>query len=265
MSIGNPRPFTNIYVLDNNLNNVPFYTEGELYVSGSGLMSKYIDRDTTNIIDHPRYGTLLKTNDIVIRNGSDKLLYFIRRNDSVFKLKGQSIHIEKLIYYIESLTSIEFYLIDTQYNKLIIYLKVKQHLKDSTNEIQTQIETLFRKTTELRNISNQILFIDHVPLLSNGKVDRVQLLNYLNTPSLVAEDKNINTNSKNNKQILFDIIKNTLLKDTNFTYDDDLIYSLGLNSFQLINIFTKFNEQTNIKIDLFDAIDKGSINNILME
>ncbi|PKA96766.1 amino acid adenylation domain-containing protein [Flavobacteriaceae bacterium MAR_2009_75] len=100
--IGKPVANAVIYLLDKNLNLVPFGAVGEIYVSGPGLAKGYINRPQLSrevFIDNPfetdGSSKLYKTGDLG-RYRSDGCIEFLGRVDQQIKLRGYRIELEEV-------------------------------------------------------------------------------------------------------------------------------------------------------------------------
>ncbi|WP_209399748.1 amino acid adenylation domain-containing protein [Pseudozobellia sp. WGM2] len=100
--IGKPVASAAIYLVDKNLNLVPFGAVGEIYVSGPGLAKGYINRPELSkeaFIDNPfetnGSSKLYKTGDLG-RYRSDGCIEFLGRVDQQIKLRGYRIELEEV-------------------------------------------------------------------------------------------------------------------------------------------------------------------------
>ena len=98
--IGKPVAGTKIYILDDQMNRVPYGTSGELYIGGKNLAKEYYN-DTSktekSFIPNPfKSGEkLYKTGDLVKFNTEGNLL-FIGRKDQQVKIRGYRIELDEI-------------------------------------------------------------------------------------------------------------------------------------------------------------------------
>jgi len=98
--IGKPIANTQVYVLDEFLNQVPSGVSGELYVSGIGLARGYWNQpelSVANFVPNPftNDGTMYKTGDLVRENSKGDLVYLGRMDEQV-KISGRRIELGEI-------------------------------------------------------------------------------------------------------------------------------------------------------------------------
>ncbi|WJJ95636.1 non-ribosomal peptide synthetase [Algibacter luteus] len=98
--IGKPVANAKIYLMDDNLNLVPFGSIGEIYIGGPGLTNGYISRpelNKTSFVVNP-YNTsekLYKTGDLGKYN-NDKTIAFLGRADQQIKIRGYRVELNEI-------------------------------------------------------------------------------------------------------------------------------------------------------------------------
>ena len=98
--IGKPAENVQLYVLDDNLNLMPFEQPGQLYISGKCLSKGYVKLEEANskkFISSPfdKHDKLYKTGDIVVLH-KNLLMEYIGRNDFQVKINGFRIEIGEI-------------------------------------------------------------------------------------------------------------------------------------------------------------------------
>lgn len=180
--IGRPINGTNVYVLDRYKQPVPIGVRGELYVSGDGLANGYINNEDltkekfiTNPFDSNSNTNMYKTGDVVrwLRDGN---LEFLGRADNQVKIRGFRIE----------LGEIENALLEHEYVKEVVVLahesmnkdkKIVAYIVPHNIEIndKRQFNSFLKERLPEYMVPQALMFLTHLPLTANGKVDRKKL------------------------------------------------------------------------------------------
>lgn len=144
--------------------------DGHLYISGPSLMLGYLGDKNLD-----RYNT---KDEIVFKDGK---CYLVGRSDLQFKFKGHRVnpeYIEELINQIVVDSCIIFK--KNIYAFVVVKLNNRNTKKDDY-KIQIEIDIIqhLKKHLPLALIPSTFIFIDKLPLTTNGKKDRTMLKQYL--------------------------------------------------------------------------------------
>lgn len=97
--IGKPIPNMFGYVLDENFNPVASGSEGELFISGTGVAEGYFNNEELSALKFIKLphieGYLYRTGDIVIED-DNQLVTYIGRKDNQIKIRGYRIQLEEV-------------------------------------------------------------------------------------------------------------------------------------------------------------------------
>ncbi|UZO79163.1 amino acid adenylation domain-containing protein [Aquimarina sp. ERC-38] len=178
ISIGKPISNVNIYILDENLNITPIGVSGEIYVSGEGVASGYINLPTQTsecFIKSPfnKDQKLFKTGDIA-RWLDDGNIDFVGRADHQVKIRGYRIELQEIENQLEQLSQVVKALVavkEDQENdkKLIAYLIIKEPID------KTVVRASLKEVLPEYMIPAAFVILDEFPLASNGKINRILL------------------------------------------------------------------------------------------
>ena len=177
--IGKPLPNYQVYVLNQNSEVLEAAgVIGELCISGIGLTKGYINArsvDLNNFIENPFAPgkTLYRTGDLA-RWLPDGNLEFVGRKDQQVKINGNRIELGE----IES--TILSYPIDLEYvlvqvkevakqKSIVAYLKAKAPIDKKA------LRVYLKDRLPHYMLPNYFVLLDHLPLTSNGKIDRKNL------------------------------------------------------------------------------------------
>lgn len=249
--IGRPISNTQLYVLDQNQAIVPSLFQGELYIGGAGVALGYANNEklsqekfVTNPLSSDENSMLYRTGDVV-RWLDDGTLEFLGRNDDQIKLNG---------YRIE-LSEIERQLLESSDVEKVVVIKVTEpteklvaYIVHTNSEICADASKAYECTTKLQSylraqlpnymVPSQFIFIDTVPLTTNGKVDVKAL------PQASGENLNKQDYVKASNEIealLSDIWKDLLSVET--VGIDDNYFALGGDSIVSIQIVSRARKQ----------------------
>ncbi|WP_455621561.1 amino acid adenylation domain-containing protein, partial [Parabacteroides sp.] len=180
--IGLPLPGVVCYVLDKNLNPVPFGALGELYIGGIQLTEGYINRPELNakaFIRNPFYDCatvpyLYKSGDLVRKMSNGHLLFY-GRIDSQVKIRGFRIELEEIQSTINQ-------------SKDIIQSLVRVININGNPHLTAYIQSLSDKDDIISNTRKQLIqvlpeymiptawvVLKDFPLTPNGKIDLTAL------------------------------------------------------------------------------------------
>uniref|UniRef100_A0A1B6MA14 Carrier domain-containing protein n=1 Tax=Graphocephala atropunctata TaxID=36148 RepID=A0A1B6MA14_9HEMI len=178
--IGRPLDNTTIYLLDKHLAPVPMGEVGELYVAGLNLCAGYINnRDPHKFISNPHtvdpdMARLYHTGDYG-RLEKGTVLYE-GRTDSQVKVRGHRVDLAEVDAALNKLTQVDktavlCYQPGEVDQMVIAYITVHPNVNISGEDIEVALQSYLAGYA-----IPQVLIIDSIPLLNNGKVDRQTLL-----------------------------------------------------------------------------------------
>jgi amino acid adenylation domain-containing protein/thioester reductase-like protein len=181
ISIGKALQNTRIYIVDEDMQPCAIGSKGEIYVSGIGVGRGYINnshKTKAAFIENPfvdRPGErLYKTGDIgrFLWDGSIDL--FGRKDDQI-KIQGNRVElgeIEHALAQMEAITSAAV----VEYSNILGEKTLNGFIKSSNKDLLPEdVLAELRQSLPAYMIPSEILVVDKLPLLSNGKVDRETL------------------------------------------------------------------------------------------
>lgn len=178
VSIGQPIANTQIYILDSHLQPVPVSIIGEVYISGDGLARGYLKQPASTsekFIPNPfsdRPGMrLYKTGDLACYL-SDGNIEFFGRVDHQVKIRGYRIELGEIEALLSQHPQVQEIVVIAQKDelqdmRLVAYL-VGDQAAISISELR---HYLLEKLPEYM-IPSAFIWLEKLPLLPNGKVDR---------------------------------------------------------------------------------------------
>ncbi|KAF5303145.1 hypothetical protein FQR65_LT08308 [Abscondita terminalis] len=272
--IGLPIDNTIIYLFDSDFRPVRTGDIGELFVAGANLADGYVNgRDPDKFIDNhlavdPAYMKLYRTGDFArIAKGT---VVYEGRTDSQIKVRGHRVDLAEIDKAVNALEGVDKAVVlcykPGEINQTILAFVITE-----SSLTEHQIETAL-KTTLPSYMVPQVILIDVIPLLVNGKTDRQALFKYYET----SDDNNnddenfqveidytgIPERQKEAAKVLFETIATVLTKSARKAISADAnFYEIGGNSLNSIYTITCLKERGyHISIgDFIAAVDLGEV------
>jgi len=178
VSIGRPIANTQVYILDHHLNPVPIVVTGELYIGGDGLARGYFknpDPTAEKFIPHPFIdepgARLYKTGDLA-RYLPDCNIEFLGRIDYQVKIRGFRIELGEIESTLNQHPAVRESVVlareDSGDKRLAAYIVSNQQPAPLTNDLRSFLK---QKLPDYM-LPSVYVFLDSLPLTSNGKIDR---------------------------------------------------------------------------------------------
>jgi acyl carrier protein len=182
VSIGYARANTPLYVLDGALRPVPIGLTGELYVGGVGVGRGYLHRaglTAERFIPDPfsnELGARLYRTGDLVRRTADGALEFIARSDSQIKLRGFRIELGEIEAALAEHADVREATVtiragEGEDQRLVAYVVAAGETRPSVGELRGHVKARLPEYM----IPSAFMFLDELPLLPNGKVDRKAL------------------------------------------------------------------------------------------
>ena len=179
-TIGRPISNTQIYILDGNLNPVPVGVSGELHISGKGLARGYLNRpDLTaekfipNPFSSEPGACLYRTGDLA-RYLPDGNIEFLGRIDHQIKLRGFRIELGEIEAVLASYDGVGDAVVlareDVAGDKRLVAYIVPNREDTPTSQ---DLRNYLKQEVPDYMMPWAFTFLDSLPLLPNGKVDRM--------------------------------------------------------------------------------------------
>jgi amino acid adenylation domain-containing protein/non-ribosomal peptide synthase protein (TIGR01720 family) len=165
-TIGRPICGVTCYVLDAHGQMLPIGIPGELYIGGRGVAQGYHGRpDWTQerFLDHPNWGRLYRTGDIVHWDSTGEL-HFVGRKDTQVSIRGFRVELGEIEGQLQLHPNVEQAVVAAHTGRLVAY-------------VQGEGEPASWKTwlsSKLPDYMVPAVFhpMEHFPLTANGKIDR---------------------------------------------------------------------------------------------
>lgn len=229
ITVGTPISNTSCYILDKNLNLLPPFTPGELYIGGDGVSNGYLNRSdltTEKFIKSPFKDDdiIYNTNDLAMYSKHGEIIH-LGRTDFQVKIRGYRVELGEIEDIIARHPLIKRCVVVCKDNKYLVCY----YLSDETLENSNLIEYI-SKSLPPYMIPSKFEKLDIFPFTPNGKLDRKKLLN--NVESLTKKIEKPANELENQISLAIQKVlgKNESL-DVNAPF-----FSLGLDSLGLVQL-----------------------------
>ncbi len=177
--IGTPADNVQCYLLDKQLDPVPPYSLGELYISGAGVARGYLKKPELTqekFIANPFLPgkTMYKTGDLA-RFGDGNTLEYVGRADQQVKIRGHRIELGEIENYLlrhEAINKAMVQDFEDERNSKHLCAYIVKRTAIAVNELKAYL------ASSLPDYMVPVYFVEvnEIPLTINGKVDRTLLL-----------------------------------------------------------------------------------------
>lgn len=247
--IGKPIYNRNIYVLNENMKMCPPNEKGILYISGVGVINKYLNNELfdNKFVNNPflNGSYLYNTGDIVSWTDDGNLIFYGRKDNQV-KINGQRIELDEIESIINQISEIKKSIALVENNNLVIYYQlVNNNIEFNDLEIKKICSEWFTKSI----MPNRYIKVDKFPLNSNGKIDRNALRKQFDFNINFKQDENVTKI----ESILIDAWKETLNIDSCSITKP--FFEMGGNSLLLSKLKLQVEKRIGIEISILDFFE----------
>jgi amino acid adenylation domain-containing protein len=170
-------------ILDESKNEVRRGEPGELYVSGVQITKEYFNdpqRTRATYVTIPQMGSEVwfKTGDLVKERDNGNLNY-LGRLDNQVQILGNRVELQEVDCIIKKASNSEMVISLAWPIKNGVAEKIVSFIAESQAQDRAKILEYCKKTLPPYMIPREIIFIDKIPLNDNGKFDKQQLINIL--------------------------------------------------------------------------------------
>jgi len=253
-SIGSPLDNTWIYILDENLMQMPIGVAGEICISTDNLSLGYINNpeDTgKKFVENPYCDCednqiLYHTGDIGFYNFEGKI-EVIGRNDDQLSVRGFRIESNEILRIMQSFDSIKEIYLDVDNDTLMAYYTAEDDI--NINELKDTLRSELPKYM----IPSLFIELEKIPLNVNGKIDKFALkATTLESTDLVIDDEIL--------KIVVDSFKKVLNRDS-ILWDDEFV-ALGGNSLSAMKLQLMLKEKLDVHLSSNEIIELSTATDI---
>ena len=258
-SIGRPLANTQSYVLDEWLQPVPVGVTGELYIAGIGVARGYLNRASLTaerFVPNP-FGApgsrMYRTGDLV-RWRSSGCLEFLGRSDGQVKIRGYRIELGEIEAALLNHEAVEQAAVvareDTPGDKRLVAYVIYKNEDDATPD---ELRAWLRNTLPSYMVPSAFVALEHLPLTSNGKVDR----RALPVPTIEAHASNQEPPQGRTEELLTDIWQDLLRVRPIGRHDN--FFELGGHSLHGMQLMARIAAQFGVQLSVVSMFQYPTI------
>ncbi len=270
ISIGKPIANTQILILDGGNNLCPLSIPGELCIAGDGVTLGYVNREeltAEKFIEHPMHPgeRVYRTGDLA-RWTEDGKLECLGRIDSQVKLRGFRIElgeIESVLSEADGIDHAVVKLIKQQDNEFLAAYMVPDTSYADVTPNELILRELLREKLPIYMVPSTFMFIDSMPRMPNGKIDRKALPDPHASSANLAAAANIdvfdlpeNQPATDTEKALSEIWETALGRDQLSVNSN--FFDLGGNSISAMQIMSLSTDR-GITLSIVEIFDLGTI------
>jgi amino acid adenylation domain-containing protein len=245
ITIGRPINNMEMCVMDPSHRILPPDVKGELFVGGLGLAEGYVNDEAMTQSRFIPYadvlgGRLYAVGDIACATSDGEFIMF-GRCDNQIKLHGYRIELEDIEAHIQTILGIRECAVIAFEEQLIAYLCPADVSQFSENALMSQLAVELPQYM----VPNRIIYLEKLPLTSNGKVDRKALPRPCIATTKVRSDAAILTPTQSALLSIW-----TAELDHSSIGINDNFFELGGHSLIAVRIVAKISRQLEKQIDL---------------
>jgi len=252
--IGKPIQNTQCLILDNDLKLLPVGISGDLYISGVGLTSGYLNAPELNKISFVKniysdnstcYQQMYKTGDKA-RLLCDGNIEYLGRSDDQVKIRGLRIELGEINNNIAKFPYVKNCCTVLLNSKLVAFIEVTEHdiNKFSLHQLQKMLSAHLPEFM----VPNHYKVMTHFPLTPSGKIDKKCLIKEYETKGSFDNTNNISIESTNYLITQVANVWSEILKiNIEEIREDSNFFTLGGDSLQMLHMLAKI-QSFNINI-----------------
>ena len=257
-AVGKPIRNTEIFILDQDGNQLPVGCPGEIYIAGAGVAKGYLNNPELTqeaFVPHlfRKDKVMYKTGDMGYW-GRDGNLYYVGRLDNQIKIRGYRIEIGEIEKILRSSGKVREVAVIPQkiqdkYTALTACIVPEQEVRaDALRRWAVEWLPAYMRPAHY-------LFLDELPRNPNGKVDRAAL-GKLEVIAPVIHERSWGRKTKT-QEIICEIWKDVL--NTEINSPDDNFFELGGHSLLLMQVHHQMKEKIEKEIAVIDLLKYPTI------
>ncbi len=269
MPMGRPLANTSLFLLDRQMRPVPFGVPGELYVGGEGITRGYLhrpeltaERFVPDPFGHAHGTRLYKTGDLV-RYLPDGNLEFLGRADDQVKLRGFRIELGEVTSVLRQHEEVDEAVVIVREDRpgdrrLVAYVVHSPSTNGNSSLSAAALRGFMRERLPEYMVPSAFEFLEELPLLPNGKVNRKAL----SAPDQIATESEVAYVPPGTEleKMLFSIWSRVLNREQIGIHDN--FFDLGGHSFLAIKAHHELVQQLRQDIPLLRMFEYPTVHTL---
>ena len=252
---------TNLHVLDQDMNPVPFGVNGELFIGGFNVANGYLNNELlTNekFISNPfDKDDILYVSGDVVKWTIEGNLEYVQRSDGQLKIRGNRVEIGEVESQINGLPKVDsaivkFYQKNENVSGLVAYYISKEGC--TTEELKTKI----RKVLPDYMVPTWIYKLDSFPITVNGKIDKTKLPI---PESIELEIEKVIIEPQTDIEFEVRDMWVDLLKSNKISMDDNF-FERGGHSLLAVRMLNRIESKYEVQLEINSLYENPTIQNI---
>ncbi|TQF72921.1 non-ribosomal peptide synthetase [Pseudoalteromonas luteoviolacea] len=262
-NIGKPIPTTSCYVLDEHQQLLPQGAVGELYVGGEGVGRGYWQRPELNSARFIEVSLSSQHRERVYRSGDlvrllpNGEMTYVGRIDDQVKVRGYRIELGEIENQLRLHHWIDEAVVLLDTNALLgatIEAFVSVNSDAQFHKMTNELIAFLKTTLPDFMLPRSIVSVVEIPLTSNGKVDKKQLLSLLENCEQISEYESPKSEAEQQVANAFEQV----LHCQQVGRDSDF-FSLGGHSLLAVELVSFLQAQYNVSVSLKDVFQFSSV------
>ena len=257
LPIGRPIDNIQVFVLDDDLRIVPIGVQGQIYVSGVGLSTGYLNNEeltSQKFVSNPyvENTVMYNTGDLGIRRSDGNILYK-GRGDNQVKIRGHRVELAGVEAALEQISQIDqaitlIFEDKTGDKNIVAYIKTLEKIANQ------DIDQQMRKSLPDYMIPSFYVRLDEFPLNSSGKVDRKALENFE-----IFEEQELIQPTTSIESDVISIWAKVLGIEVQKIGANSSFFTLGGNSIKAFNMVSAIRKQLGVTISIRSIFEHPTV------
>ena len=271
ITIGRPVYNTQVYILDENLQQLALGGIGEIYIAGDNLAKGYVNKPqltAERFVMNP-FGEagsrLYKTGDLG-RLLPEAEIQCLGRSDHQIKIRGFRIEPEEITHQLLTLSGVKAAFVDgiqedgTDIGLVAFVVRTTGH----NNNFQDQVSVWKRELEAVLPaymIPQQFLSLDKLPLTPNGKIDKQHLATLPERKSPTTDASFVSAHTEGQK-LIAGIWQELLALDKVSIHDN--FFELGGHSLTAVSVMVRIEKETGIRLPIATLFQNSTIEKLAL-